>query len=91
MEAYTNPATVQRLASKYKVGKVEISSRRDKKYMVKSPDGKMVHFGQAGYEDYTKHRDVKRLRNFQSRNARWRDAPKWSPAWLSYNLLWNDM
>lgn len=86
----SNPATVQRLATKYKVGTVLKSSRKDKKYMVLDPNDKLIHFGQRGYEDFTAHGDPARLRAFKSRNAKWKDAPKWSPAWLSYHLLWND-
>lgn len=86
----SNPATVQRLATKYKLGTVMKSSRKDKKYMIMSPDNKVIHFGQRGYADFTAHKDIARLRNFQSRNAKWKDAPKWSSAWMSYHLLWND-
>lgn len=65
-----------------------VSSRKDKKFMVINPDGKKVHFGQYGYSDWHIHQDTHRRRLFQIRNARWRDAPKWSPAHLSYYVLW---
>ena len=50
---------------------------------------KMQHFGQMGYEDATHHRDERRITNFRKRNKRWSKAPVYSPAWLSWNLLWN--
>ena len=63
------------------------SSRKDKKYMI-FDGNKMVHFGQMGYEDATHHHDKNRIRNFKSRNRRWENSPRYSPAWLSYRLLW---
>ena len=56
--------------------------------MVKNPDGKMVHFGASGYADYTAHKDNERRKRFRTRNHKWASATKWSPAWLSYYLLW---
>jgi len=84
----TNPVEVQRIASKYNLGKVLTSTRKDKKYMIENPAGKMVHFGAKGYADFTGHKDPVRLMNFRKRNAKWKSAPKWSPGWLAYHLLW---
>jgi hypothetical protein len=84
----TNILKVQRLATKYKVGKVYPSTRKDKKYMVYDPNGDKVHFGQIGYSDFTGHQDKERRKLFRIRNAEWAHAPKWTPAWLSYHLLW---
>lgn len=83
---YSNPEMV------FKRGKVlgvevELSHRKDKKYKVKNGD-KWVHFGQMGYQDYSKHRDKHRRDLFRKRNARWADAPPMTPAYLSYYLLW---
>jgi len=88
LSEYSNISVVQRLANKYDIGKVLPSTRKASKYMVQSPDGKMVHFGASGMQDYTKHKDEARRQRFRQRNAKWADAPKWSPAWLSYYLLW---
>jgi hypothetical protein len=88
MEKYTDPTQVQKLANKYDVGKVFPSTRKDKKYMIQDPKGKWIHFGQYPYEDYTKHKDPVRRRNFLVRNSKWRNAPIYTPAWLSYHLLW---
>lgn len=35
------------------------STRKDKKLMVEI-DGKKIHFGQKGYEDFTTHKDKER-------------------------------
>jgi hypothetical protein len=85
---YSNISEVQRLADKYDVGKVSPSTRKGKKYMVEDPDGKMIHFGAYGMEDFSKHKDEKRRTSFRSRNRKWANAPKWSPSWLSFHLLW---
>ena len=58
-----------------------------KKHMVFNGT-KMIHFGQFGYEDYTKHGDDKRRDNFRKRNMKWAYSRKYSPAWLSFYLLW---
>ena len=89
---YSNPKQAQKQAYKYlgkKNGKLYRSTRKEKKYMVKDPKtNNWVHFGQMKYEDYTKHGDKKRRDNFRKRNHRWANAPRYSPAWLSYYLLW---
>ena len=86
---YSNISQVQENANKYNIGKVFFSTRKNKKYMIKNPDGKMIHFGEKGYADYTAHQDEKRRENFKKRNKKWATAEKWTPAWLSYHILWN--
>jgi hypothetical protein len=56
--------------------------------MIKDPNNKWIHFGQMFYEDFTKHNDQKRRENFLKRNYKWKNAPKYSPAYLAYHLLW---
>ena len=85
---YSNISQVQAMANKYNIGKVYISTRKNKKYMVKKPDGKMIHFGEIGYQDFTGHQDEKRRENFKKRNKNWKNAEKCTPAWLSYPILW---
>ena len=85
---WSNPIEVLKQADKY-LGKdipVYFSNKKDKKYMVQDPHGKWVHFGQIGYEDYTKHRDDKRRHNYLTRTA-WKDN-KYSANNLSRNILW---
>ena len=87
LRLYSDPEIVAQKAQQLGLNPVHESSRKDKKFMVF--DGRtMVHFGQMGYEDYTKHGDEKRRDNFRKRNHRWASAPRYSPAYLSYNILW---
>lgn len=70
--------------------KLYASSRKDKKFMVYNPDGKKVHFGQLGYDDYhSSGKDEEKRKRFLKRNDRWKIAEKWSPAHLAYYVLWN--
>ena len=84
---YSDPEYVMQKAKMIELNPVHESSRKDKKYMVF--DGRtMVHFGQMGYEDATKHNDLNRINRFKKRNWKWQNSPKYSPAWLSWFLLW---
>ena len=67
---------------------IGVSTRKDKKYMVRRPDGKWSHFGQMGYRDYTLTGDDTKRERFWKRNWRWASAPRYSPAYLSFHLLW---
>lgn len=54
------------------------STRKNKKFMVKVRDTEnnkdvIVHFGQVGYSDYTKHHDPQRKKNYLTRSAGIRD------------------
>ena len=90
---YSNPTEVYRRASKYlgKTAKIGLSTKKEKKYMVITPGGKIVHFGQMGYEDYTKHKNKTRRKNYLKRSRRIRGnwkKNKYSPNNLSIHLLW---
>ena len=71
---------------------VEPSTRKNKKYMIMNDDHKYIHFGDSRYEDFTKHQDLNRLKNYLSRATKikrnWK-KDKYSPNQLSINLLWN--
>jgi hypothetical protein len=88
---YSDPETVFKKAKQLKLGTVKRSTRREKKYMVQRPDGRWVHFGQMGYEDYTKHHDKKRRANYLTRSGRikgdWKSDP-YSANNLARKLLW---
>lgn len=91
IEKYSNPKVVFLKAMRIygKDVKLQISTRKDKKYMILNPENnKWVHFGQIGYEDYTKHKDEERRNKFINRNKRWANAQKYSPAYMSYYILW---
>ena len=87
---WSDPKEAQKQATKYlgSGAKLFISTRKDKKYMVQDPNGKWVHFGAYGMEDFTKHKDISRRDAFRKRNAKWETANKWSPAFMSYWILW---
>ena len=66
------------------------SSRSEKKWMAKFPSGKVVHFGQRGFSDYTINRDPNIKNRYIARHAKnedWKDPE--TPGFLSRWLLWN--
>jgi hypothetical protein len=91
---YSNPKKVFANARKY-LGKkviIRLSTRDEKKYMVYNPtEDKWVHFGQMGYEDFTKHKDQERREDYLERSGNmhgeWRNNP-YSANNLARNLLW---
>ena len=91
---FSNPKTVNKKAVQY-LGenvKIKLSNKSDKKYMVLNPNtNKYVYFGAMGYEDFTKHNDVNKRKNYLNRSAKiigkWKDD-KYSPNNLSRNILW---
>ena len=86
----SNPELVLKQLKKYYGNEVDLylSSSKDKKYMVFNEDGKKIHFGDLRFPDYTKTKDKLKRDNFRNRNKKWKDADKYSPAHLSYYLLW---
>jgi hypothetical protein len=69
--------------------KLFLSTRKNKKFMVIDPEtGHKIHFGQMGYEDYLKHKNITRRNNFLNRNHKWKNSKKYSPAYLAYHILW---
>ena len=90
---YSDPARVAKNAKKYfdKDTPIYISNRPTKKYMVKNPDGKFVHFGEMGYSDYSRHMDKSRrdryLRRAMNISGNWYENP-YSANMLAINLLW---
>lgn len=66
------------------------SSRKDKKMMVKTPAGKIIHFGARGFSDFTKHKDESRKARYIARHRQrenWDD--KNSAGFWALNILWN--
>lgn len=90
----SDPNIVKKNAQKYfgRPTEIFISSRKDKKYMLHNPSGKLIHFGASKYQDYTKHRDEDRRLAYLQRATKirgnWRSDP-YSPNMLAVNLLWN--
>jgi hypothetical protein len=93
IKKYSNPAEVYRRASKYlgKTAKIGLSPRLDKKYMVITPQGRKVHFGQMQYEDYTHHLNKTRRKNYLTRSGKIKGdwaKDKYSANNLARKLLW---
>jgi hypothetical protein len=91
---YSNPEKVFKKAKQYLGNDVEIklSTNPEKKYMIYNPHkDKWIHFGQMGYEDFTKHQDPVRRHNYLTRTyfmkGDWKHN-KYSPNNLSRNILW---
>jgi Family of unknown function (DUF5754) len=67
------------------------SRRSDKKWTAEFVDGgPKIHFGARGYEDFTIHKDYKRMERYDARHAsreNWNDA--YSAGFWSKWLLWN--
>lgn len=90
---WSNPEQVLKMANKY-LGKdvpIYVSTKKGKKYMVQNPEGKIIHFGQLGYEDFTRHQDEERRQRYLKRTANmkgnWKND-KYSANNLSRNILW---
>jgi hypothetical protein len=59
--------------------------------MITTPNGRIVHFGQMGYEDYTKHCNKTRRKNYLTRSGKIKGdwaKDKYSPNNLARKLLW---
>ena len=91
LKKYSNFQKVNSLSMKKYNRPVFASTRKQKKYMIRDDNNKMIHFGQLGYEDFTKHNDEKRRERYLKRTANirgdWKEN-KFSPNNLSRNLLW---
>ena len=94
LRRYSNPLVAQSMANKYlgKTAKLYPAKLAAKKYKIFDPHNKIwVNFGQIGYEDYTKHRNSKRRKNYLARSksirGNWKKN-KYSANNLSREILW---
>jgi len=94
LKLYSNPRQAQHMAYKYlgKSAKLYPARNTAKKYSVFDPKNKRwVNFGQMGYEDYTKHHNKDRRKNYLTRSrgikGDWK-ANRYSPNNLSIHILW---
>jgi N-acetylneuraminic acid mutarotase len=94
LRKYSNPAQAQKMAYKYlgKTAKLYPANNPNKKYKIYDPKhDKWVNFGQIGYEDFTKHKDTTRRKNYLTRTkgirGDWKRNP-YSANNLSRNILW---
>jgi hypothetical protein len=94
LRKYSTPKTAQHMAYKYlgKTAKLYPANNPQKKYKIyDSKNKKWVNFGQIGYEDFTKHKDKTRRRNYLTRTKSMRGDWKknrYSANNLSRNILW---
>lgn len=91
---YSSPRKAQQMAYRYlgKTAKLYPATLPDKKYRIyDKTHHKWVHFGQMGYEDYTKHKNKTRRKNYLTRTkgmlGNWK-SNKYSANNLSRNILW---
>ena len=85
----SDPKEVDKRAMKIFNKEVYLSTRKNKKYMIKDDNNRFQHFGDIRYEDATYHKNPERIKQFKQRNKRWaNNENKFSPAYLSYVLLW---
>ena len=77
----------------------KVSTRKNKKYMVKLENGTTVHFGDKRFKQYRdstgvgayshlNHLDKKRRENYKTRHEKTRHN-KYSPSWFSDSFLWS--
>lgn len=69
------------------------SSNPRKKFMVKIKNGKTIHFGAKGYEDYTIHKDPERKQRYIDRhqsNEDWSKSGIDTAGFWSRWLLWGE-
>jgi len=91
---YSDPKKALENAIKYLKKDIvfSLSTKPKKKYMVMNPDTmKWTHFGEIGYEDFLKHQDPIRQKNYLKRTANmkgnWKND-KYSANNLAREILW---
>jgi hypothetical protein len=94
LRRYSNPELAQSMAYRYlgKTAKLYPARNTVKKYSIfDTINQRWVNFGQIGYEDYTKHRDKGRRKNYLTRSksirGNWKKN-KFSANNLSREILW---
>ena len=94
LKRYSNPITAQKMAYKYlgRTAKLYPAKNPQKKYSIFDPHNKKwVEFGQIGYENFTKHKDKSRRKNYLTRSknikGNWKKN-KYSRNNLSMKILW---
>jgi hypothetical protein len=92
---FFNLININNVQYKFKINSpytpIYISNKPTKKYMVKNPEGKYVHFGEMGFQDFTRHMDKSRQDRYLKRamniSGNWYENP-YSPNNLAIHLLW---
>ena len=86
--------SLQRKALRLGATELRRSQRAAKKWAVLY-EGKFIHFGATGYQDFTEHKDPARRANYRRRHGairlkdgRLAHTVPTSPAFWSWELLW---
>jgi len=94
IKKFSNPIVVNRKWKKYKdkdASPLMLSPDPEKKYMIITPDKRIVNFGQMEYQDYTKHLDPIRRKAYLARataiKGDWKKN-KYSANNLAMHVLW---
>jgi len=94
LSKYSNFRQAQKKAYQYigKTAKLYPAKNAQKKYSIYDPKKKKwINFGQIGYEDFTKHKDKTRRKNYLTRSSKikgnWKSNP-YSANNLSIHILW---
>lgn len=69
------------------------STRQNKKYMVKTPNNKTIHFGSSIHSDYTKHKNLERKNRYDARhskNENWTKSGIETAGFWAKWLLWTN-
>lgn len=77
------------MSQSYRISK---SNRTDKKLMVETPGGKVIHFGATGYSDYPHHKDLIRKHKYITRHKAsedWSRSGIETAGFWSRWILWN--
>lgn len=76
--------------------RISKSSRPEKKWMAVFDNGRVVHFGATGYQDYTQHKDASRRERYSSRHPSGPGKREnhgksglYTAGFWAMNLLWN--
>ena len=89
----SNPDKVSKNALDYfgKSVPIYMSDKPNKKYMLRNPEGKYVHFGDINFSDYTRTLDKEKQRLYLARAMKIRGSwfkDPYSPNMLALHLLW---
>lgn len=70
--------------------KLRKSIKKDKKFDIITPSGKVISFGAIGYDDFTTHKDVRRKQRYLARHRRenWNKSGINTAGFWSRYLLW---
>ena len=87
---------IRMIAKKKKIdGEINISTRKGKKFMIRSPEGKLIHFGAKNSTTFLEGASEEKRKSYRARHSKiiLKDGRRaidvrYSPAFLSWHLLW---